>query len=147
MGCKITAPWFCMCMARVLEAGGLLHRGVEMIQDDHGGHAEVIYDENPDGRSHYHLLRRYLKVCAQHRLRISPKKFTLFPREADIGGALHKEGGMTPNPARYQAILEQPEPSTLDEVYSAMAAIGWKQSELHTEFCSDRATGAGFCYG
>ena len=130
MGCKITAPWFCMCMARVLDAAGLLHRGVEMIQDDHGGHADVIYDDDPNGRSHYHLLRRYLKVCAQHRLRISPKKFTLFAREADIGGALHKEGGMTPNPARYQAIIEQPEPKTLDTVYSAMAAIGWNRSYI-----------------
>ena len=52
MGYKITAPWFCMCMARVLDAAKLLHRGVEMIQDDHGGHAEVIFDEDPNGRSH-----------------------------------------------------------------------------------------------
>ena len=130
MGCKITAPWFCMCMARILEAANLLHKGVEMIQDDHGGHSDVIYDEDPNGRSHYHLLRRYLKVCAQHRLRISPKKFTLFAKEVDIGGALHKQGGMTPNPARYQAVLEQPEPSTLDEVYSAMASIGWNRSYI-----------------
>ena len=70
MGGKATAPHFDMCCSRILESANLLRKGVEMIHDDHSGHSDRIYDDDPEGRSHYHLLRRYLKVCAQHRLRI-----------------------------------------------------------------------------
>ena len=130
MGCKATGPHFCMCMARILEAANLLKRGVKMVHDDHAGHASVIYDDDEEGKSHYHLLRRYLKVCSQHRLRISPEKFVLFCTQADVGGALHADGGMIPNPARYQGIIDEPEPVTLDTVYSGMAAMGWNRSYI-----------------
>ena len=99
-----------------------------MIHDDHSGHAAVIYDEDPNGRSHYHLLRRYLDVCAKHRIRISPKKFVIFCKNPDIGGFLHGGGGMRPSPPRYQALVEQKEPVTLDEIYSGISAVGWNRS-------------------
>ena len=73
-----------MCMAKILDAAGLLRKVVEMVHDDHAGFATEVYNDEPDGRSHFHLLRRYLKVCSEHRLRLSPKKFTLFSKEADI---------------------------------------------------------------
>ena len=69
MGSKATAPFFDMCMSKILEAAGLLRHGVEMIHDDHAGFSDRIYDEDEDGRSHFHLLRRYLRMCARHRLR------------------------------------------------------------------------------
>ena len=128
MGCKATGPWFDMCMARILEAAKLLRKGVEMVHDDHAGYSATIYDEDPEGTSHYHLLRRYLKVCAQHRIRISPKKFVLFSTEADIAGRLHAGGGLRPNPPRYQAVVEQQEPATVADVYNGMAAVGWNRS-------------------
>ena len=128
MGGKATAPHFDMCCHRVLDSAGLLHKGVEMIHDDHTGHASVIYDEDPDGRSHYHLLRRYLKMCAQHRLRISPKKFVLFCKTPDVGGHLHGGGGFKPSPPRYQAIVEQKEPTTLDHLYTGIGAVGWSRT-------------------
>ena len=97
---------------------------------DHAGHASVIYDDDEDGKSHYHLLRRYLKICSQHRLRISPKKFVLFCTQDGVGGALHADGGMIPNPTRYQGIIDEPEPVTLDAVYSGMSAMGWNRSYI-----------------
>ena len=68
MGSKATAPFFDMCLAKVLDAAGLLRKGVEMVHDDHAGFASTIYDDDPKGRSHFHLLRRYLQVCSQHKL-------------------------------------------------------------------------------
>ena len=128
MGCKAVGPWFDMCCARILEAANLLHKGVEMIHDDHAGGSAEIYNEDAEGNSHFHLLRRYLKVCAQHRIRISPKKFVLFTSKMDFGGVMHHDSGMRPSPPRYQALLEQPEPKTLDEVYSGMCSTGWSRT-------------------
>ena len=128
MGSKATAPFFDMCMAKILDAAGLLRKGVEMVHDDHAGFASVVYDDDPEGRSHFHLLRRYLKMCSEHRLRLSPKKFTLFSKEADIAGLLHKEGGLRPNPPRYQAIVDQTDPTTVGDVYNCMSAVGWSRS-------------------
>ena len=102
--------------------------GVEKIHDDHCGHSDRIYDSDPNGNSHFHLLRRYLKVCAQHRIRISPKKFILFATQVEFGGRLHGEGGMRPKPPRYQSIVEEPDPQVLDEVYSGMLAKGWNRT-------------------
>ena len=130
MGCKAVGPFFDMCMARLLESANLLRNGVEMIHDDHAGASATIYDDNPEGKSHYHLLRRYLKMCAQHRIRISPKKFVLFTKSMDFGGILHENGGMRPSPARYQALLDQPDPTTLDEVYTGMCSTGWNRSYI-----------------
>ena len=117
-----------MCCARILEAANLLHKGVEMVHDDHAGGAAEIYNEDPEGRSHYHLLRRYLKVCAHHRIRISPKKFVLFTKKMDFGGVLHHDSGMRPSPPRYQALIDQPEPTTLDQVYTGMCSTGWSRT-------------------
>ena len=75
MGSKATAPYFDKCMSGMLEGADLLRKGVVMIHDDHAGYASHIYDEDPNGRSHYHLLRRYLKLCAELNVFISPKKF------------------------------------------------------------------------
>ena len=125
---KATAPFFDMCMAKILDAAGLLRKGVEMVHDDHAGFASVVYDDNSDCRSHFHLLRRYLKMCSDHRLRLSPKKFTLFSKETDIAGLLHKEGGLRPNPPRYQAILNQTDPETVGDVYNCMSTVGWSRS-------------------
>ena len=86
MGSKATAPFFDMCMAKILDAAGLLRRGVEMIHDDHAGFADRVYDADESGRSHFQLLRRYLRMCSQHRLRVSPKKFEVFSTKADIAG-------------------------------------------------------------
>ena len=130
MGCKATGPFFDMCVARILEAVNLLRKGVEMIHDDAAGASDTIYDDDEEGRSHFHLLRRYLKVCTQHRIRISPKKFTLFTKRMDFGGILHEDGGMRPSPARFQALLDQPDPTTLDEVYTGMCSTGWNRSYI-----------------
>ena len=54
MGSKSTAPFFGMCMAKILDAAELLHKGVEMLHDDHAGFSYVVYDDNPEGRSHFH---------------------------------------------------------------------------------------------
>ena len=35
-----------------------------MIHDDAAGASATIYDDDGEGNSHFHLLRRYLKVCA-----------------------------------------------------------------------------------
>ena len=86
MGSKATAPYFDKCMAGMLEGAGLLRKGVIMIHDDHAGYSENIYDEDPEGRSHYHLLRRYLKLCAELNIRISPKKFEVYLKDPDIAG-------------------------------------------------------------
>ena len=128
IGSKATAPFFDMCMTKILDAAGLLRKGVEMVLDDHAGFASVVYDENPAGRSHYHLLQRYLKMCSEHRLQLSPKKFTLFNKEADIAGLLHQEGGLRPNPPRYQAVVDQSDPQTVGDVYNCMSAVGWSRS-------------------
>ena len=37
---------------------------VEMIQDDHSDYSANMFDEDMEGRSHYYLLRRYLKLCS-----------------------------------------------------------------------------------
>ena len=128
MGSKATAPFFDMCMAKILDAAGLLRKGVEMVHDDHAGFATEVYNDEPDGRSHFHLLRRYLKMCSEHRLRLSPKKFTLFSKEADIAGLLHRDGGLRPNPPRYQAMVDQSDPKTVGDVYNCMSAVGWSRS-------------------
>ena len=128
MGCKVTAQYFDMCLHHMLQDAGLLHKGVEQVHDDHGGGAKVIYDDDPEGRSHFHLLRRYLKACSERRVRISPKKLVLFDTQVDLGGVLHMEGGMKPCPSRYQAILDEPEPEWVDQVYKVMCALGWNRS-------------------
>ena len=128
MGSKATAPFFDMCMAKILDAAGLLRHGVEMIHDDHAGFASEVYADEPDGNSHFHLLRRYLCMCSRHRLRVSPKKFVLFSKEADIAGLLHRNGGLRPHPARYQGILDQRQPETVGDVYSCISAVGWSRS-------------------
>lgn len=58
MGSKVTAPYFDRCVAGALENAGLLRNGIEMIHDDHGGYAPVIYEKDPSSNSHYHILRR-----------------------------------------------------------------------------------------
>ena len=70
------------------------------------------------------------KVWSQHRLRISPKKFVLFCTQADVGGALHPDGGMIPNPARYQGIIDEPEPETLDLTYYTQSYQPWVGIEV-----------------
>ena len=124
MGSKATAPYFDRCMAQMLNAAGLLRHGVEMVHDDHAGHAAVIYDSDPQGRSHYHLLRRYLQACSERRVRLSPKKLTVFCRSLEFGGVTHRDGGIKPSPMRYQGMVEQPTPVTLDQVYTGMSSVG-----------------------
>ena len=75
MGSKATAPYFDKCMASMLEGAGVLRKGVVMIHDNHAGYADhIIYDDNLEGQSHYHLLRHYLKICAELNVFLSPKK-------------------------------------------------------------------------
>jgi len=93
MGSKATGPYFDKCMAAMLEGADLLHKGVVMVHDDHAGYSDVIYDDDPNGRSHFHLLRRYLKACAEMNVVISPKKFEVFQTAVDIAGFLHSNGG------------------------------------------------------
>jgi hypothetical protein len=144
MGSKATAPFFDMCMSKILDAAGLLRKGVEMCHDDHAGHATVVYDENPEGRSHYHLLRRCLKMCSQHRLRLSPKKFVLFSQEADIAGLLHKDGGLQRaepgavsgsvgpgRPGNGRACVQQHERGGLEQVlHSELRSAGAASTEV-----------------
>ena len=98
MGSKATAPYFDKCMAGMLEGNGLLRKGVVMIHDDHAGYSDHIYDSDPEGRSHFHLLRRYLKMCAELNVFLSPKKFEVYIKKTDIAGHLHGDGGLRPNP-------------------------------------------------
>ena len=129
MGSKATTPYFDKCMAGMLEGAGLLRKGFIMIHDDHAGYAERIYDDDPEGRSHYHLLRRYLKLCAELNVRISPKKFEVYLTKPDIAGHEHADGGMRPClPTRYQAIIEAPDPTTVGDVYHGTSAMGWCRS-------------------
>ena len=37
---------------------------------------------------------------------------------------------MIPNPARYQGIIDEPEPETLDILYTGMSAVGWNRSYI-----------------
>ena len=100
LGSKATAPLLLRYVhdGKILDAAGLLHKGVEMVHGDHAGFSDVVYDDDPEGRSHFHSLRSYLKMCSEHRLRLSPKKFALFSKEADIAGLLHKGGGLLVRP-------------------------------------------------
>ena len=99
-----------------------------MVHDDLGGYSKKIYDPDPASDCHYHLLRRYLKMCFEWRIRLSPKKFELFATSADLGDYLHENGGIRPNPWRYQAIVDQQTPVSLDKVYGCMSAVGWSRS-------------------
>lgn len=129
MGSKATAPYFDKCMTSILEGAGLLRKGVIMIHDDHAGYSDHIYDDDPEGRSHYHLLRRYLKLCAKLNVHISPKKSKVYLQNPDIAGHEHKEGGMRPSLSRYQSnIIEAPEPNTIADVYYGVSAMGWSRS-------------------
>ena len=65
MGIKATLPFFDMFMAKILDAAGLLRKGVEMVHDDHAGFSDVVYNDDPEGSGHFHLLRRYLKMCSE----------------------------------------------------------------------------------
>ena len=107
MGSKVTESFLDMCMTKILDTVGLLCRGVEMIHDDHAGFSDRVYDADESGRSHFQILQRYLCMCSQHRLRVSPKKFEVFITKVDIAGLLRENGGFRPNPPRYQAIVEQ----------------------------------------
>ena len=127
MGGSATAPYFDMCMMEMLKGAGLYQNGVEMVHDDHAGHATEIVGPS-GGNSHYGLLERYLQTVSEHGVRISPKKFTIFATEADFGGVLHGKGGIRPNPERYQAVIDQPEPKLVSDIYSAISAIGWSRS-------------------
>ena len=111
-------------MAALLEGANLLRNGVMMIHDDHAGYATHIYDDNPNGKSHYHLLRRYLKACAEVGVVLSPKKFEVYATSADIVGHLHAGGGLRPSPPRYQSIVDQPTPDLLSDVYNGMCSVG-----------------------
>ena len=56
------------------------------------------------------------------------KKFTLFSRKVDIAGLLHRDGGLRPNPPRYQAVIDQQDPKMVGDVYNCMSAVGWNRS-------------------
>ena len=127
MGSKPTAPYFDKCMVGMLEGAGLPRKGVVMIHDDHAGYADCIYDDDPEGRSHYHLLRRYLKLCAELNVRSSPKKFEVYLQKADIAGHMHGDGGLRPSSPRYQSIVAAPDPTTVADVYYGVSAVGWSR--------------------
>ena len=127
MGGIATAPYFDMCMMEMLKGADLYQNGVEMVHDDHTGHSNTIVGPS-GGNSHYALLERYLKTVSEHGVCLSPKKFTLFAKEADFGGVLHGHGGIKPNPIRYQAVIDQPDPELVSDVYSGISAIGWSRS-------------------
>ena len=113
MGSSATIPYFDKAIAGMLECEKLFNNGVVMIHDDNAGYSATIYDDNPEGKSHFHLLRRYLKACAQRNVTLSPKKFEVFCTSLDIAGHLHKNGGLRPSPPRYQAIVDAPPPKTV----------------------------------
>ena len=112
-------------MRVMLEGAGLLHNGVVMVHDDHAVYVEVIYEDDPDGHSHYHLLRRYLKACTEMNVVLSPKTFEVFQRQVDIAGYMHERGGMRPCLPIYQSIVEQPRPTLVSDVYNYMCVVGW----------------------
>ena len=41
---------------------------------------------------------------------------------------LHGEGGIRPNPVRFQSIVDQPTPTTVGHVYTGMSVLGWSRS-------------------
>ena len=123
MGSSATSPYFDKAIAGMLECEKLLNNGVVMIHDDNAGYSATIYDDDPEGNSHYHLLCRYLKACAQRNVTLSPKKFEVFCTSLDIAGHLHKNGGLRPSPPRYQAIVDAPPPKTVGDVYHSACSI------------------------
>ena len=86
-----------------------------------------MYDEDPNGRSHYQLLRRYLKLRAELNVFISPKKFEVYIKDRDIAGHVHGDGGLRPSSPRYQAVVEAPDPTTVADVYHGVSAMGWSR--------------------
>ena len=130
----------------MLEGNGLLRKGVVMIHDDHAGYSDHIYHEDPEGRSHFHLLRRYLKMCAELNVFLSPKKFEVYIKKPDIAGHLHGDGGLRPNPPRYQAIVEAAEPKTVADVYHAWRKCHRLVTAIHSKFRHPRTTPPRICH-
>lgn len=125
MGAKTAGVHFDICFMKMLEDAGLLRKGVEMVHDDVAIGSTSICDDSLN--SHYNLLRRVFQAMDKHQLNLNPKKLVLFCTSMKFAGYYFDKDGIRTCPTRFQAILDEPEPKNLAEVYKGLCVSGWSR--------------------
>ncbi|ETO66354.1 hypothetical protein F444_16481 [Phytophthora nicotianae P1976] len=86
------------------------------------------YEKDDMGR--LQLLVRVLEICADKGLKLSPSKCAFYLREALWCGCVVSGEGVRHDPARIEALVRLPPPSTGNELQQFICALNWMRSSL-----------------
>ena len=82
-----------------------------------------LLQHGDDLTSHVHDVWKLLVACREHRITLNPEKAHLFENSVNFAGYVLDGNGITPDPAKVDAIAQFPRPTNITELRSFMGLV------------------------
>lgn len=113
--------YFQSTMERCFES--LLFKELIIWLDDFLVHA-------PDVDAYLTALEAVFKLCDRYRLKLNPRKCSLFAREVKFCGKIFSAAGVKHDPKRISSLTAMPPPTNAAELQQYLCALNWMRSHI-----------------